>query len=150
MLNVEYRMPIEQIKKLLRQLYASSFNQSTVLKAMRECFANLESVEEEIKGNILAGETAHFNETGVRVEGKLKWMHVASNELWTHLFVHQKRGGEALRSAKSVIKDDGGQAVHDCDSSYFQFERCRHILCNAHLLRELERLKKAGRVMGGN
>lgn len=144
MLNVEYRLPIEQIKKLIHQLYSSSFNQSTVLNAMGECFALLEPVEAEIKGKILAGETAHFDETGVRVEGKLNWMHVASNELWTYLFVHLKRGAEALRSEKSVIKDYGGRAVHDCYSSYFQFERCQHILCNAHLLRELERLKESG------
>ena len=144
MLNVEHRMPIEQIKKLLRQLYGSSFNQSTVLKAMRECFANLEPIEAEIKGKLVVSETAHFDETGVRVEGKLKWLHVASNEHWTHLFVHQKRGGEALRSEQSVIKDYCGRAVHDCYSSYFQFERCQHILCNAHLLRELERLKESG------
>jgi transposase len=148
MFNVEYRLPIEQIKKLMSQLFGSSFNQSTVLKAMRECFANLERVEEEIKENILAGETAYFDETGVRVEGKLKWMHVASNERWTHLFVHQKRGGEALRSEQSVIKDYSGRAVHDCYSSYFQFERVEHILCNAHLLRELERLKEAGSKWG--
>jgi transposase len=43
-----------------------------------------------------------------------------------------------------VIKDCRGRAVHDCYSSYFQFEKCQHILCNAHLLRELERLKEAG------
>lgn len=144
MFNVEYRMPIEQIKKLMGQLYGSSFNQSTLLKALRECFVNLEPIEEEIKGKILAGETAHFDETGVRVEGSLNWMHVASNQLWTHLFVHQKRGAEALRSEKSLIKDYCGRAVHDCYSSYFQFEGCQHILCNAHLLRELERLKENG------
>jgi transposase len=148
MLNVEHRRPIEQIKKLINQLYGSSFNQSTVLNAMSECFENLESVEKEIKANILAGETAHFDETGVRVEGKLNWMHVASNELWTHLFVHQKSGSEALRSEQSIIKDNCGRAVHDCYSSYFQFERVEHILCNAHLLRELERLKESGSEWG--
>lgn len=144
MLNVEHRMPIAQIKRLLNQIYGSSFNQSTVLKAMSECFANLEPIEKGIKEEILASKTAHFDETGVRVAGRLKWMHVASNESWTHLFVHQKRGAEALRSEQSVIKDYRGQAVHDCYSSYFQFEESRHILCNAHLLRELERLKEAG------
>jgi transposase len=143
MLNVEYRMPVEQVKKILNQLYSSSFNQSTVLNAMRECFANLEPIQERIKGEIIESETVHYDETGVRVEGKLNWMHVASNEFWTHLFVHQKRGSEALRSEKSVIKDYQGKAVHDCYSSYFQFEECQHILCNAHLLRELERLKEA-------
>ncbi len=96
----------------------------------------------------MASKKAHFDETGVRVEGKLDWMHVASNELWTHLFVHLKRGGEALRIEKSVIKDYCGRAVHDCYSSYFQFERCQHILCNAHLFRELERLRENGSSWG--
>lgn len=114
MLKVDYRLPMEKIKKLLGDLYSSSFNQSTVLNAMRECFTNLESLEERIKGEIIARETAHFDETGMRGEGKLKWRQVASNERWTHLFVHQKRGTEALRSEKSVIKDYRGRAVHDC------------------------------------
>jgi transposase len=148
MLNVEHRLPIAQVKKILNQLYGSSFNQSTVLNAMRECFAGLAPLEKRIKSEIIESETVHFDETGVRVEGKLKWMHVASNELWTHLFVHQKRGGEALRSEPSVLKDYRGRAVHDCYSSYFQFEKVEHILCNAHLLRELERLKESGSEWG--
>lgn len=60
--NVECRLTMGQIKKLLQQLYASSLNQSTLLNAMRECFANLERVEAEIKGKILDGETVHFDQ----------------------------------------------------------------------------------------
>ena len=42
-----------------------------------------------------------------------------------------------------------GWAVHDCWESYFRFENCQHILCNAHLLRELESLKQQGSDWGG-
>ena len=54
----------------------------------------------------------------------------------------QKRGKEALLSEQSLIKDFENWAVHDCWESYFRFDGCRHILCNAHLLRELESLKE--------
>jgi transposase len=146
--NVEYRMPIEQIKKLMGQIYASSFNQSTLLKALRECFVKLEPVAGRVKEKILESELAHLDETGIRVEGKLNWMHVASNQQWTHLFVHQNRGSEALKSAESILKEYRGKAVHDCYASYFLFEGCQHFLCNAHILRELERLKESGSVWG--
>jgi transposase len=144
MLSVDYRLPLEKIEKLLADLYGSSFNQATVVRANRECFQNLAIVEEEIKAELLKSETNHYDETGVRVAGKLNWMHVASNVLWTYLFVDEKRGLEAMKGDKSILKDYEGWAVHDCYGSYFQFESCRHIICNAHLLRELERLKEQG------
>lgn len=144
MLNVDYRLPLEKTANLLFELFGCSLNQSTILNATRECFEQLEPIEMNIKSELLKSATNHYDETGVRVEGKLNWMHVASNQLWTYLFVHQKRGTEALRSEKSVIKDYTGKAIHDCWESYFQFQNCQHIICNAHLLRELERLKEGG------
>ena len=35
-------------------------------------------------------------------------------------------------------------AVHDCWSPYFKFTKARHVLCGAHLLRELNGLKEGG------
>lgn len=148
MLNNEYRLPLEKVEQLLRQLYGVSFNQSTILSANAECYENLEPIEAEIKAEILASEIAHFDETGMRIEGLLNWLHVASNKWWTYLFVHRKRGKIALESEQSIIKDYQGAAVHDCWESYFRFENCQHILCNAHLLRELENLRERGSVWG--
>lgn len=142
MLNGDYRLPLEKVARLFADLYNCSFNQSTVMAANRECDEKLEPIEKRIKEELLASETAHFDETGIRIEGKLNWLHVASNKLWTYLFTDQKRGKAALMSEKSLIKDFENWAIHDCWESYFRFERCRHVLCNAHLLRELESLKE--------
>jgi transposase len=144
MLNNEYRLPLEKSERLLSDLYDCSFSQSLVMSANRECYEKLEPSENQIKAAILLSETVNFDETGMRIEGKLNWLHVASNKLWTYLFVHQKRGKEALESEQSIIKDFTNWAVHDCWESYFRFGNCRHILCNAHLLRELESLKEQG------
>ncbi len=143
-LNNEYRLPLEKSERLLADLYNCSYSQSLVMSANAECYEKLEPTENQIKAAILASETANFDETGMRIEGRLNWLHVASNNWWTYLFVHQRRGKEALESEKSIIKDYRNWAVHDCWESYFRFENCRHILCNAHLLRELESLKEEG------
>ena len=44
----------------------------------------------KIKANLLAKDVVYFDETGIRVGGKLHWLHTAST--YTHLFIHKKRG----------------------------------------------------------
>jgi transposase len=144
LLNTDYKIPLEKIEQLLGDLYGCSFNESTALSANATCFDALEVVEEEIKYKVTQSPIAHFDETGMRVEGKLHWFHVASTTLFTYLFVHANRGKEALLSAYSVIKDFKNRAVHDCWKSYFDFDACSHSLCNAHILRELESLQEQG------
>ena len=86
----------------------------------------------------------HADETGVRVEGRLHWLHTATTLLHTYLFVHEKRGTLALTSDKSILDRIKGWLVHDCWSSYFRFKKFKHAICGAHILRELEGLSEIG------
>jgi transposase len=142
LLNTDYKLPFEKIEQLLADLYACSFNESTAIKANLDCYERLEDIESTIKEVILSSEAVHFDETGMRVEGKLHWFHTASTVLFTYLFVHPHRGKKALQSAQSLLKDFKQWAIHDCWASYFDFKDCFHALCNAHILRELEALKE--------
>lgn len=146
LLNTDYKVPFERIEQLLGDLYACSFNESTAINANSACFDALLDTEQTIRSEILKADTAHFDETGMRVEGKLHWFHVASTALFTHLFVHKNRGKKALNSTASLLRDYKNWAVHDCWMSYFGFKDCSHALCNAHILRELEALKEHGSV----
>ncbi len=144
LLNTDYKLPFEKIEQLLSDLYDCSFNQSTAVSANFTCFQALSPVESIIKDKILHSESVHFDETGMRVAGKLHWFHTASTRLFTYLFVHPNRGKKALDSEQSLIKDFKKWAIHDCWASYFEFKDASHALCNAHLLRELEGLNEAG------
>ena len=146
LLNVDYKLPFEKVEQLFGDLFSCSFNESTAVSANAACHEALAATEEYIKEQILSSPVAHFDETGMRVEDKLHWFHVASTVLFTYLFVHAKRGADALLSTSSLIKEFKNWAVHDCWESYFDFLGCRHVLCNAHILRELTALIENGSV----
>lgn len=96
-------------------------------------YERLAPVEWEIKARIISAPLAHFDETGMRVQGKTHWCHASSTDKLTHYFIHHKRGQEAMDKA-GILPKFQGTALHDAWASYFQYEECHHALCNAHTL----------------
>ena len=90
-----------------------------------------------VKQRLIGADMAHFHESGLRVEGKLNWLHVASTNDLTYYGVHPKRGQVGTK-AIGILPEFEGKAVHDHWQSYFTFDNCQHTLCNAHHLRELQ------------
>jgi transposase len=140
LLNVHYKLPFKKIQLLFGDLFGYPINESTISSASEKCYENLEKTESIIKSKIIGVNVIHADETGLRTAGKLQWLHTATTLLYTYLFVHEKRGSEAIQSNKSVLCDYIGWLVHDCWSSYFNLENLKHAICGAHILRELEGL----------
>lgn len=140
LLSINYKMPFNKIKTLFEDLYGYALNESTQINTLNKCYNLLEQTESQIKNQLLASQVNHFDETGLRVAGKLHWLHNCSSQLYTYLFVHANRGKKALLAPVSLLPEYKGRAVHDCWPSYFKFDQCRHSICGAHLLRELQGL----------
>ena len=75
------------------------------------------------------------DESGLRVAGSLKWLHVLSTTTLTWYGVHRKRGRQAL-DFFAILPEFLGRLVHDCWKPYLELS-CLHALCVAHILREL-------------
>ena len=134
-LNQYQHLPYERTCEALRDLFGCTLSQGTLQNILIECHKKLEKPEKAIKRHIQSSEVAHFDETGLRINKKTRWVHSASTVSATHYHVHDKRGADAAVSA-GILPEFKGTAVHDGWKSYMSFQ-CRHGLCNAHHLREL-------------
>lgn len=144
LLNSEYKVPFEKIQTLFEDLYGYPLNGATIITANATCYDRLAKVETLIQEKIISSQTAHADESGIRCSGKLHWLHVVSTSFFTYLFVHPKRGKQAIEGESSILNRFYGWLVHDCWSSYFNLTHLKHAVCGAHLLRELQALIEGG------
>lgn len=137
LLNQYHHIPLERTQEILQELYGHSPSEATIITACQEMEKQVAPVNEAVKEHLFeTEEPVHCDETGLRVEGKLHWVHVASTGKATYLAMHAKRGREAL-DAIGILPLRRGITVHDGYSSYSQYPEAQHARCNAHHQREL-------------
>ena len=128
-------IPYGRLQELWRDLFSCLLSEGTLVNANEECAGHLVDAQQKIKDHMLESSVVHFDETGLRVEGKRSWLHVAGTQDATVYLTHPKRGQEAM-DEMGILPRFQGTAVHDHWESYFAYT-CDHALCNAHHLREL-------------
>lgn len=128
-------LPYQRTQEMFQDLFNIHLSQGTIKNVLSRGADALTEFTEQLKTTLLSSPINYFDETGLRVETKLNWLHVASNEKLTYYFIHKKRGKEAM-DEMGILPDYQGNAVHDHWMSYYQYN-CQHVLCNAHHLREL-------------
>ena len=133
----EYQLvPMARLTELLDALFGLTIGVGTVNNLLARCSDRLEDFEARAIEVVRVAPAAHFDESGVRVGGKLHWLHVASTLFVTCHLMHGKRGIEAMRR-RGALEGHKGFAVHDHWGPYFAVEGLLHVLCNAHHVREL-------------
>lgn len=121
----------------ISELFGIPVSDGTVAAVTSRAAADLTEFLAQITARLNASAVVHFDETGLRCEGRNHWLHCASTPTFTRLFFHRKRGVEAMNKM-GVLPGFTGTAVHDAWAPYDTYTAARHALCNAHLLRELQ------------
>lgn len=134
-LNQYHLVPLARTTDLMQDAFGASLSQASIQSfAQDAAFALLPTVA-AIKQAVQVSSIVNADESGIRVQGKLHWLHCAVTNTLTWLAPHAKRGTVAFE-ALGVLSGFRGLLVHDGLVSYKALE-CTHSLCNAHHIREL-------------
>lgn len=132
----------------LAELFGTPISAGTVAAMTARAAAGLDAFTGQVRARLADAEVAHFDETGLRVAGRLHWVHSASTGKYVLITVHERRGVEAMDAA-GVLPAFTGIAVHDGWSPYDTYGQATHARCNAHLLRELQAVADHHAASGG-
>ena len=126
----------------LAELFGIPLSSGTVAGITARTAGKLDAFLEHARDQIAGSEVAGFDETGFRLDGRLRWVHCARTGKYTLLTIHPKRGTEAMQ-AMGVLPSFAGVAVHDAWVPYDTYTVPDHQLCCAHALRELQAVTDA-------
>jgi transposase len=134
-LTHHHMLPLARTGELMGDLFGLPMSDATVLAIQAEAQERLAPTVAAMGEALKAAPVAHADETGMRVAGKIHWMHVLVTPLLTWLGAHPKRGKQAF-DAFGLLIAFAGTLIHDGWKPYRELA-CKHGLCNAHHLREL-------------
>jgi transposase len=138
MLSVEGNVSINRIGQMLSELSGGllKLSEGAICKWNKDLSKLLTPAIQKIKEKLLLSPVLHKDETGIRVDKKLNWFHVLSNDKYSLFYADRKRGKNADMEA-GVLPAFKGVLVHDNLKSLYHFN-CTHAECNAHILRYLK------------
>lgn len=121
----------------LGELFGTPMSQATVAAMTGRAADGLTEFLGHVRQRISAAQVAGFDETGLRVQSALHWVHCARTDKYTLITCHRRRGRGGIDDA-GVLADFTGVAVHDAWAPYDTYLGPEHQLCCAHALRELQ------------
>ena len=130
-------IPYERVRENFEDQLGLPISKGSIVNFNNQAYEMLGEFEAIAKQQLLSSPVNHGDETGINVGGERLWLHNLSNEKWTLLYPHKKRGKEAM-DEMGVLPHYTGVLCHDHWKPYYRYN-CTHSLCNSHHLRELER-----------
>ena len=134
-LNQHHLVPLARTAQLMQDLYGARLSQASIQSFAQEAALALRPTVVAIGQAVQGAGVVHADETGIRVIGRLHWLHCAVTSTLTWLAPHARRGTSAF-AALGLLEGIKGVLVHDGLASYKGLD-CTHSLCNAHHIREL-------------
>ena len=131
-------LPYERIREYFEDQVGIPLSAGSLFNFNQEAFDRAAGFEHWVKDRLAESELIHADETGINIGGQRHWLHCASNARLTWLAPHEKRGHEAMEEI-GILPRFHGVLCHDHWKPYYRYE-CQHALCNAHHLRELQRV----------
>ena len=141
-LHQYHLLPLQRTAQVMQDAFGLGMSQASVLAFGQQAALALEPTVEAIGQAVQASPVVHADESGIRVQGSLHWLHCLVTPTLSWLAHHAKRGAQAFEDL-GLLAGVRGTLVHDGLVGYKSLH-CTHSLCNAHHLRELEFVHERG------
>ncbi len=129
-------IPYARVQEVFIDQFDLKISQGTLCNFNREAFEKLENFELNIIQELQNKDVLNADETGIKIDADLAWAHVLCTPKLTFIYPHVKRGKDAMIEM-GIIPNYTGILIHDHWKPYLGYD-CKHGLCNAHHLRELQ------------
>ena len=129
-------IPYNRVQEVFKDQFGLDISQGSLCNFNKEAYDKLEPFEQSVIEGLKISRVLNADETGIKIDGHLAWLHVLGGKNSTYYFPHHTRGKEAI-DAMGVIPNFQGVLCHDHWKPYLGYD-CSHSLCNAHHLRELQ------------
>ena len=139
LLNTRMNLPINKISELLRILTDCRIRLSdgTVVNIVNDLAKKSNPTVKRIVEYLTNCGLLLADETGCRVNGKLDWFQIFTNDSFT-LFSHNKKRGSLLFEGEDLLAFFTGILLHDHFKSYYRYTHLTHAECNDHIDRRLK------------
>jgi transposase len=125
-------LPEKRLAEAMADLFGVALVTATIARIGRQAAERFQGFADAVRDHVAAAPLKHLDETGFRIGGKTRWLHIASTALLTFYRISPRRG--------SLPANVAGIVMHDHWKPYYTLQGVLHALCNAHHLRELEAL----------
>ena len=127
---------MQNLCEIIKGLTGIKLSVGTVSNMLHSAAEMAKPIVDNFPQKLLQKPVVHCDETGLRVNGKLYYVHVICTPGLTYYALSEKRGTKAMEEIGFLEKYQG-IVVHDFWMSYFKATGASHAMCCAHLLREL-------------
>ena len=136
-LNQKHFIPLARVNEFCEDIFHHAVGAGTIVAANQRVAEMAEPVNRRVQQYLIeTEETVHFDESGLRVNQQLHWVHSASTLGLTYYHVDRKRGQEGINRA-GILPKRTGNSLHDDWKPYYSYLDAQHNACNVHHLREL-------------
>ena len=135
-LNVKGMVAMKNLCEIIEGLTGIRPSTGTVANMLCSAAAAAKTIVDSFPKKLHQNPVVHCDETGMRVEASLHWVHVICTPELTYYALSEKRGKEAMEKI-GFLTEYTGIVVHDFWMPYFKVTKAEHAMCCAHLLREL-------------
>ena len=127
---------IDRIHELLTGVFDISVSTGSIQNWITQLSSATKDAVQQIRERVRRLRVLNCDETGLRVNGSLHWLHCLCDENWSYFALHKKRGSKAMDEI-DVLPGFRNTMVHDFWKPYYKYDRAVHGICNAHIMREL-------------